>query len=331
MFLLRSTGSQGDEVNETHPGEKRPGSFAADESIDLLLKDFDRHLEGQHGCADGTRRHYQREARAFLLRVFPTKSINWGELTAGKVAEYVGSRANQLSLVSRQNPAIAIRSLLRFLAGEGLIRAGLEGAIPPIWRTKHATVPRHVSPEQLESILALCVSEDRPRAMRDRAMLLLCARLGLRPSEVLSLTVDDLDWSAGCVLIRAGKTSRERLLPLPEDAGAALAGYLRKARPVSNERAAFLSLVPPHKPLRDVCTLINLVNRLLRQAGIGAPCSGSYVLRHTLATTMVRTGVSFKQVADILGHSSLTTTGIYAKLDLPSLVKVALPWPGAAQ
>ena len=110
-----------------------------------------------------------------------------------------------------------------------------------------------------------------------------------------------------------------------------LAGYLREARPISSERAVFLSLVAPYKPLGGVGTLINLVNRLLRQAGIGAPCSGAYVLRHTLATTMVRSGVSFEQVADILGHSSLTTTGIYAKLDLPSLAKVALPWPGAAR
>lgn len=320
-------------MKETHAGEERPGSSSSllGGSINELLADFDRHLEGQRGCAEGTRKNYQREARAFLLHVFPTQAINWGDLTAGKVAAFVSSRAKKLSLVSRQNPSIAIRSVLRFLAGQGLIRAGLEGAIPPIWRTKHATVPRHVSAEQLESLLTLCSSAAQPRAMRDRAMLLLCARLGLRPGEVLRLTVKDLDWSAGRVLIRAGKTSRERTLPLPADAGAALARYLRDARPVSSERAVFLSLVPPHKPLRDISVLINLVNSLLRQAGIGAPRTGAYVLRHTLATNMVRKGVSFKQVADILGHSSLTTTGIYAKLDLPSLVKVALPWPGAAR
>lgn len=319
-------------MNETHDGQQRLGcSVSLDGSIEGLLTDFDRHLEGERGCVEATRKNYQREARAFLAHVFPTQSINWAELTAGKVTEFVSSRAKKLSLVSRQSPAVAIRSLLRFLAGKGLIRAGLEGAIPPIWRTKHATIPRHVSPEQLENVLALCSSEERPRAMRDRAMLLLCARLGLRPGDVLNLALSDLDWSAGCVLIRAGKTSRERALPVPEDAGAALALYLRDARPVSGERAVFLSLVAPHKPLRSIQILISLVNRLLRQAGIGAPYSGAYVLRHTIATTMVRRGVSFKQVADILGHSSLTTTGIYAKLDLPSLTKVALPWPGAAQ
>ena len=315
-------------MNETHTEKDRRLSTTG--SIEDLLADFDQHLEGQRGCTEGTRKHYQREARALLARVFPDQRINWVELSAEQVAEFVSGRAQKLSLVSRQNPATAIRSFLRFLIGEGLIRAGLEGAIPPIWRSKHATIPRHVSVEQLESMLASC-SPDGPLAMRDRAMILLSARLGLRPSEVLRLVLQDLDWTTGCVLIRAGKTGRERVLPLPEDAGAALASYLHKARPVSTERAVFLSSAPSHPPLRGNGFVAKLVNRLLRQAGIGAPCSGAYVLRHTLATTMVRRGASFKQVADILGHSSLTTTGIYAKLDLPSLAQVALPWPGGAQ
>lgn len=296
-------------------------------SIEDLLAEFDRYLDGRCGCVEATRKNYQREARAFLVRVFPARRIDWGKLTAERVAEFVSDRARKLSFVSRQSPATAMRSFLRFLAGEGLIRAGLEGAIPPIGRSKHATIPRHVAPEQLEGILALCSGEG-PGGMRDRAMLLLCARLGLRPSEALRLTLQDLDWTTGCVLLRAGKTSRERVLPLPEDAGAALARYLQMARPVSGERTVFLSRVPPHKPLRSSSIVTSLVTRLVRQAGIGAPCSGAYVLRHTLATTMVGRGASFKEVADILGHCSLTTTGIYAKLDLPSLAQVALPWPG---
>ena len=159
----------------------------------------------------------------------------------------------------------------------------------------------------------------------------LSSALGLRPSELFRLRLQDLDWTTGSVLIQAGKTSRERVLPLPADAGAALASYLHEARPVSAERAVFLSRSPSHPPLRGNGFMARLVNRLLRQAGIGAPYSGAYVLRHTLATTMVCSGASFKEVADILGHGSLTTTGIYAKLDLPSLAQVALPWPGGAQ
>ena len=187
---------------DTHTGPPR--------SIEDLLTAFDRYLDGQRGCVEATRNNYQREARAFLLRVFPSRRIDWRDLTAEQVAEHVGKRASKLSFVSRQNPGVAIRSLLRYLTGEGLIRAGLEGAIPPIGRSKHATLPRHVTPEQLESVLALCPTEE-PCGMRDRAMLLLCARLGLRPGEALRLALQDLDWSSGCVLIRAGKTSRERV------------------------------------------------------------------------------------------------------------------------
>jgi site-specific recombinase XerD len=298
--------------------------------LEDVLAGFDRYLDGQRGCVAATRQGYRREARAFMVGIFADRRIEWAEVTAGRIAGFIGDRARGLSLVSRQNPSTAIRSFLRYLTGEGLIRAGIEGAVPPVGRSKHATTPRHVTPAQLESALSLC-SGQGAGGMRDRAMLLVAARLGLRPGEVLKLNLRDLDWNRGSVLVRAGKTSRERLLPLPEDVGVALASYLQKARPASVEHAVFLSHVSPHKPVRSSSIVAGLVNRLLRQTGIGAPCTGAYVLRHTLATTMVRSGASFKEVADILGHSSLTTTGIYAKLDLVSLAQVALPWPGGDQ
>ena len=153
-------------MNETQ-NELRPlSAVSSTRPIEEVLKDFDRHLEGQRGCTAGTRQHYRREARALLVRVFSDQAINWNNLTAVQIADFVGGRAQKLSLVSRQNPATAIRSLLRFLASEGLIRAGLAGAVPPIWRSKHATVPRHVSAKELENILTLCSSEG-PVAMRD--------------------------------------------------------------------------------------------------------------------------------------------------------------------
>jgi len=162
-------------------------------------------------------------------------------------------------------------------------------------------------------------------------MLLLLARLGLRAGEVFRVSLDHLNWTGGAVLIRSSKTARERILPMPEDVGTSLAAYLTNGRPASSERLVFLSHHPPYRPLRSTGVLSSFVNSLLKQAGILAPCSGAHVLRHTLATSMVRHGATFKDVADILGHRSFTTTGIYAKLDLPTLAKVALPWPGEAQ
>jgi len=143
-------------VNETENDQRPFSAVSPTRSIEEVLTDFDRHLEGQRGCTEGTRQHYRREARALLVRVFLDQPINWNNLTAVQIADFVGGRAQKLSLVSRQNPATAIRSLLRFLTSEGLILAGLAGAVPPIWRSKHATVPRHVSVEQLENLLTLC-------------------------------------------------------------------------------------------------------------------------------------------------------------------------------
>jgi integrase/recombinase XerD len=305
-------------------------STAVTGDIEQCLNAFDRYLANERGCATGTRLHYLHEARSFLVFAFPDLKTNWEGLNADQVTGFVLRRAEGLSKLSQQGPVTAIRGLLRFLTFEGKIRAGLEGAVPALRGSRHASIPRHLSPEQLDCMLALCPS-DNALDKRSRAMLLLLARLGLRAGEVFRLSLDHLDWAAGAVLIRSSKTARERVLPMPEDVGGALAAYLTKGRPPSSERLVFLSHHRPYAPLQTTAVLSDFVNSLLKQAGILAPCSGSHVLRHTLATGMVCQGATFKDVADILGHRSFTTTGIYAKLDLPTLAQVALPWPGEAQ
>jgi integrase/recombinase XerC len=305
-------------------------STAVTDDIEQCLNGFDKHLANERGCAVGTRVNYLREARSFLVFAFPDLKANWEELNADQVAGFVLRRAKDLSKLSQQGPVTAIRRLLRFLTFEGKIRAGLEGAVPPLRGSRHASIPRHLSPGQLDCMLALCPS-DNALDKRNRAMLLLLARLGLRAGEVFRLSLDHLDWAASAVLIRSSKTARERVLPMPEDVGGALAAYLTKGRPPSPDRLVFLSHHRPYAPLQTTAVLSDFVNSLLKQTGILAPCSGSHVLRHTLATGMVCQGATFKDVADILGHRSFTTTGIYAKLDLPTLAQVALPWPGEAQ
>jgi integrase/recombinase XerD len=305
-------------------------STAVTDDIEQCLSAFDSYLANERGCATGTRLHYLHEARSFLVFVFPDLKTNWEGLNADQVAGFVLRRAEGLSKLSQQGPVTAIRGLLRFLTFEGKVRAGLEGAVPPLRGSRHASIPRHLSAEQLDCMLALCPS-DNALDKRNRAMLLLLARLGLRAGEVFRLSLDHLDWAASAVLIRSSKTARERVLPMPEDVGNALAAYLTKGRPASSDRLVFLSHHRPYAPLQTTAVLSDFVNSLLKQAGILAPCSGSHVLRHTLATGMVCQGTTFKEVADILGHRCLTTTGIYAKLDLPTLAQVALPWPGEVQ
>jgi integrase len=156
-------------------------------------------------------------------------------------------------------------------------------------------------------------------------------RLGLRAGEVVRIQLDDIDWRAGNVLIRAGKTRRERVLPLPQSAGEAIVRYLKEGRPASAHRHLFLSLCPPHVPLTSSGVPTGIAQSVLRRAGVPCRRPGAHVFRHTIATHLVWRGTTFKEIADILGHRSLESTAIYAKLDLPSLAQIAGAWPGGVE
>jgi len=155
-----------------------------------------------------------------------------------------------------------------------------------------------------------------PAEYRDRAILLLLAPLGLRAGEVAAHELDDLDWQGGQLRLRAGKCRRERVLPLPQEVGAALAEYLRHGRPPSQDRRVFLTLAGQARAFHPAA-VTRIVQRSLKRAGIPlGRLTGAHMLRQTAASRMVNRGASFKDVADVLGHRSLQTTCIYAKLDL---------------
>jgi site-specific recombinase XerD len=186
-------------------------------------------------------------------------------------------------------------------------------------------LPKALTPEEVQRVLSLCESETAV-AVRDRAVLLLLARLGLRAGEVAALDIGHLRWSEGELLVVAGKSGRERLLPLSDEVGRALVAYLQ-LRPQSDDRRVFRCTLAPHRPLA-ASSVSSVAGRYLSRAGLPTGYCGAHVLRHTVATQMVRRGVSFKQVADVLGHARLETTTIYAKLDLETLSQLALPFPG---
>lgn len=194
---------------------------------------------------------------------------------------------------------------------------------------KHAALPAFLSIDEVDRVLTQC-RDDTPIHRRDRAILLLLARLGVRASEVAHLCLDDIDWRQGQVTIRAGKSGRERGLPLSADVGAALVAYLQDGRPKRRHRALFLQARPPYGAL-SAGAVTCLAQRALHHADVAARRPGAHVFRHSAATRMVRGGATFKQIADVLGHARIETTAIYAKLDLAALTRVALPWPGDAR
>ena len=286
---------------------------------------YDHHLEHAAGLSTGTRACYCRFARLLIAQCFGDMPLDWTTLTAESLTEFVRQAAADLKPSSCRSPVTAVRSFIRFLVARGAVRSGLDGAVPTVRQWKHASLPKALTAEEVQRVLSLCGSETDV-AVRDYAVLMLLARLGLRSGEVAALELEHLRWSEGELVVVPGKSGRERLLPLSDEVGRALVAYLR-CRPQSNDRRIFRCALPPHRPLTPN-SVGSIASRYLRRADLPAGHRNAHVLRHTVATQLVRQEVPFKQVADILGHARLETTAIYAKLDLETLAKLALPFPG---
>jgi site-specific recombinase XerD len=295
-----------------------------------ILSEYDQYLDRTLGAALSTRRGYLYFARQFLTYAFRSGDLQWWAVCAESVAQFVQEEAAQRKGHGRKTPGQAMRAFLRYLVLRGFLPAGLDAAVPVIRVWTHASLPGHLSAEEIARLLAVS-SDGSAIGKRNYAILILLSRLGIRALEVARLRLDDINWPEGSVQIRAGKSHRERLLPLPEDVGQALLDYLRHGRPTTRYRELFLEHAAPYQPLRTASAITHLVQRLLKKAGIERRSSGAHLFRHTAASQLVNRGASFKEIADILGHRSLQTTGIYAKLDLEALSRVALPWPGGGQ
>ena len=165
--------------------------------------------------------------------------------------------------------------------------------------------------------------------IRDKAIILLLARLGLRAGDVWALRLADLDWANGRIRVK-GKGRRQSVLPLPQDVGEALLAYLSQARPRVSLEPVFLRVQAPFRPFSSSAEIAGIVSRVLARAGINGVPTGAHVFRHSLATNMLRSGASLETVGTVLRHSRRTSTAIYAKVDTPMLQRVVQPWPEGA-
>jgi site-specific recombinase XerD len=240
-----------------------------------------------------------------------------------------------LTCVTGKSPAYAkkfvsaLRSYVRFLGASGLCSPELIYAIPTIPQRRLSTLPRYLNPLDVENLISSC-DITTAHGVRDRAILLLLARLGLRGGDVLNLKFRDLDWDRGNIHV-CGKSRRRTALPLPQDAGDAVLAYIRGARPESDSDIVFLRALAPHRPFTGSSTISVIVSLALARAGIqNPPTRGANLLRHSAATSMLRNGSSLDQVGSLLRHRSVNTTAHYAKVSVDMLREVAQPWPGAA-
>jgi site-specific recombinase XerD len=289
---------------------------------------YHTYLEEVLGLALGTQQSYLNFARRFLAILGPAPVVDWSVLTPDRIVEFVRREAAHRHGSGPRTLRAAVHSVLRFLIAVGVVPAGREAVVPRLPRWGQAALPQRLTDAETARLLRTCAADSGALGRRDYVMLLLLARLGLRASEVVRLQLADVDWSEGTLRIRPGKTHRERVLPLAQEVGEGLLTYLQHGRPATPHRAVFLTHTAPYRPVRTAAAITALVHRWLARAGIPPRPGAAHLLRHTAATRMVTGGVGFKQVADVLGHQSLETTALYAKLDLTTLAAVALPWPG---
>jgi integrase/recombinase XerD len=299
------------------PGLAAPGPVTAAE---VLLERYRCYLAVERGLAARTIRYYLAGARLFL----DGRVDSLAGLTAAQVSGFVAAGCRRRSTGSAKILVTALRSVLRFLVLEGLVDAGLPAAVPAVAGWRGAGLPKALPAGQVAALLAAC-DRDTATGLRDFAVLTLLARLGLRACEAAALELDDIGWRAGEVMIR-GKGRRDEQLPLPSDAGEALAGYIRGARPAGTaSRKVFLTSCAPRRGL-SADAVKQIVRRACRRAGV-AP-AGAHRLRHAAATGMLQAGAPLTEIGQVLRHRSVSTTAIYAKADHGALRQLAMPWPG---
>jgi site-specific recombinase XerD len=296
-------------------------------TLEEALAAFDEHLRCTRGVCAGARCNYARFVRAFLQTVVADGRVDVAQFSARDIVGFVGGLSRCYRPRTVELVASALRSFFRFLRVEGLREDRLEDAVPMVPR-RGTGLARHLDPGRFERLIA-SLDSSSPRGLRDRAIILCVARLGLRASEVVALRLEDVDWRNAVVRVRVRKTGHGALLPLTAEVETALSDYLQHARPDTRTREVFvLHRLRVGAPISS-SIVGRAVDNALRRVGIAAPMHGANLLRHSLATDLLDHGASLREIADLFGHVSLATTRIYAAVDLAALREVALPWPQA--
>jgi integrase/recombinase XerD len=299
------------------------GSQPVDRAVEpALLAAFRRWMREQRGTQDKTLDNYDITIRALLKHV-------------GEDPKRLDARSLRLCFLKHcdgkghaviKHGATALRMFVRFLIAEGRCPAGLEAAIPlvPHWRL--SSLPRYLQPEEVERIVASCDSTTAV-GKRDRAILLLLARLGLRAGDIVQLHLSDIDWKGAWVQV-CGKSRRQTRLPLTQEVGDAIVAYLQDGRPQTDGDRVFVCCRAPFRPFASHAAVSVIVDRAMRRAGVEPPGRGAaHLLRHSVATSLLRQGVSLQDIATVLRHRSIQTTQIYAKVDISTLHQIAQSWP----
>ena len=296
---------------------------------EIVVDAFRQYLSQERGLSVSTQCNYTRFALQFLRERFGRGSLELSALSATDVTGFIRRHAHERSARSAQHIVGSLRAFLRYLRYRGEITTDLAACVPTVANWSLSTLPKFLQPGQVQQVLDHC---DRHSAvgLRNYAILVLLARLGLRACEVVAMTLDDIDWEGAHLMVR-GKGGQRVQMPLSAEVGHAIAAYLRKGRPRCTSRRLFIREHAPRVGFANSCAVSTLVQRALAAAGVDSPHTGAYVFRHSLATEMLRQGASLGEIGQLLRHAHPDTTQIYAKVDVCALRPLALRWPGGGR
>jgi integrase/recombinase XerD len=306
------------------PSASSPAPAGAAEE---LLSSFRRYLEHERGLVPAAARGYVDKVRPFVARFDGPDGLELWRVDVVEVRGFVVEVCPRLGRRAAQLTVVALRALLRFLHLEGVLERSLAGAVPSVAGWRLSGLPKRLEPGEVGALLDSC-DGTTVIGLRDLAILTVLSRLGLRAGEVAALSLEDIDWRAGELIVR-GKCARSERLPLPHDVGEAIVGYLRDGRPATaQDRAVFVRVRAPHHRLSSGGVTF-VVASAARRAGLGQ--LHAHRLRHTAASEMLRCGATLPEVGQVLRHRHAATTAIYAKVDREALRQIARPWLGATR
>jgi site-specific recombinase XerD len=287
-----------------------------------LLASFCQWMRQQRGTSDNTLHNYGPDLRDLLESL----GDDPGKFDAHSLRKFVLERSQRCGWRAAKMCTTAVRLFLRFLIANGKCSVGLDAAIPVMAHWRLSSLPQYLQSDEVERVIASCDPATQV-GRRDRAILLLLARLGLRAGDIVQLGLGDLDWKEAWIHV-SGKGRCQTRLPLTQEIGDAIATYLKDGRPQTDADALFIRTRAPFRAFRSHCAISVVVKKAMRRAGVTCQSRGAaHLLRHSVASSMLRQGASLQEIAAILRHRSIETTEIYAKVDVIALRQIAQPWP----
>jgi len=304
----------------------KPIKVVTDPAIDNVLQEFQQYLTTQRNLSPITIKTYLGSVECFLKHCYTSKSLKLDTLSVPEISDFMLQQARHYTAAHTQLIASGLRNFFRFLLQQGVTKTNFAQCVLAPARRQLSTLPKFMKADDVELLLK-SIDQETAAGCRNFAILQLLARLGLRAGEVASLTLDDINWNEGLITV-GGKGGHLDQLPLPHEVGQALANYLHNVRPNCSTRHAFVRHRAPLRGFSSGAAVGTIVRRALDKADLHPAIKGAHLLRHSLATSLLRGGASLTEIGELLRHRNLFTTQIYAKVDEIALSRLAPPWPG---